>query len=531
LSHSDAAMRPGIGGANLPSPPPSEAGVINLPVAVPVGARPAIWLTLQKAASFRVLMGILLVGAIMVGVHERLPDPDTWWHIAVGQHILDTHTWPTSDPYSFTAPGVHWIAYEWLGEVAMALAAGAGGLLGLMCLMFAQVAAVTVLLYYYAYLRCGNWKAACLATGLLLPIASSVFTLRPQLFGYIFLLVTLICLERFRQGHSRSLWLLPPLFLIWVNTHGTFVFGLAAIGVYYAGGLLNFQWGGLAGEPWSPRQRVQLLVTFLVSCLAILVTPYGTELAAYPAIMATSQPVNIASILEWQPLSFGLLVGKYLLALLFAIFLAHVCFPMRHRLEEMVLLLFGVYAACVHVRFILIFVMIVAPVMASFLARWMPSYDPDKEKYALNLAAIALLAFFLPKFLPGRAEVEKIVAKDYPVAAIEYLRQHPQPTGMYNEYGYGGYLIWKLGPQHKVFIDGRADMYEYTGVLQDYMHISLLQRDALSLLGKYGIRSCLIGRKSPLATLLSASPDWKQEYADNLSVLFVRSHPRAPAGN
>jgi hypothetical protein len=181
----------------------------------------------------------------------------------------------------------------------------------------------------------------------------------------------------------------------------------------------------------------------------------------------------------------------------------------------MVLLLFGVYAACVHVRFILIFVMIVAPVMASFLARWMPSYDPDKEKYALNLAAIALLAFFLPKFLPGRAEVEKIVAKDYPVAAIEY----------------GGYLIWKLGPQHKVFIDGRADMYEYTGVLQDYMHISLLQRDALSLLGKYGIRSCLIGRKSPLATLLSASPDWKQEYADNLSVLFVRSHPRAPAGN
>ena len=502
-----------------------------MPVAVPAGAKQAVWLNLRKAASFPVLMGILLIGAAIVGVHQRLPDPDTWWHIAVGQHILDTHTWPTTDPYSFTAPGVHWIAYEWLGEVAMALAAQAGGLIGLVGLLFTLVASVTVLLYYYAYLRCGNWKAACVATGLLLPIASVIFSLRPQLFGYVFLLITLICLERFRQGHSRSLWILPPLFLIWINTHGTFVFGLAAIGVYYAGGLLNFQWGGLAAEPWSPRQRVQLLLTFLVSCLAILVTPYGTELAAYPAIMATSQPLNIASILEWQPLSFGILAGKYLLVLLFGIFLAHVCFPLKHRVEEMVLLLFGIYAACVHIRFMLIFVMMVAPVLAGILARWMPAYDPDKEKYVFNLAAIAVLLFFVPKFLPGKARIERIVAQDYPVGAIAYLRQHPQPTGMYNEYAYGGYLIWQLGPQHKVFIDGRADLYEYTGVLQDYMHISKLNRDALSLLGKYGIHSCLIGRDSALATLLAASPEWKQTYADNLSVIFVRSHAPLAPGN
>ncbi len=80
-----------------------------------------------------------------------------------------------------------------------------------------------------------------------------------------FCCVTLICLERFRQGHSRALWILPPLFLIWVNTHGTFVFGLAAIGGYFASGLVKFQLGSLVAEPWTARQRIQLLFTLLCS--------------------------------------------------------------------------------------------------------------------------------------------------------------------------------------------------------------------------------------------------------------------------
>jgi len=394
-----------------------------------------------------------------------------------------------------------------------------------------MVAIVTVLLYYYAYLRCGNWKAACVATGMLLPIATAIFSLRPQLFGYFFLLLTLICLERFRQGHSRALWFLPPLFLIWANTHGTFVFGLAAIGAYFAGGLVSFELGGLVAEPWTPRQRLHLLITFLLCTIAILITPYGSEIAAYPVVMATSQPLNIANIQEWQPLSFGLGVGKYFLGLMLLVFLGHVFFPVRYRLQEMAMLLFGVYAACVHIRFILIFVMLLAPVLAGFFAKWLPSYDAAKDRYALNLIIIGLLVLSLIRFLPGKKAIAEVVAKEYPVGAISYLRAHPQPTGMFNEYGYGGYLIWQLGPQHKVFIDGRADMYEYSGVFQDYMHIANLNSDALSLLGKYGIQSCLISRKNSLATLLAASPEWKQAYRDEFSTIFVRTQAVRPAGN
>ena len=531
MSDSDSAMRAAHGGLALPSHTQPEAGAANLPLAPSNDNGSTIWLAARKAASFPALMGILLGAVSIVGIRLRRSDPDTWWHIAVGQRILDTHRWPTSDPYSFTASGVHWIAYEWLGEVAMAFATRVGGLLGLAGLQICLAAIATMLLYYYAYVRCGNWKASCVATGLLLPFASVIFALRPQLFGYIFLLVTLICLERFRQGHLRALWVLPPLFLIWANTHGTFVFGLAAIGVYFAGGLVNFQLGGLSAEPWTGWQRKQLLSTFLLCCLAILITPYGTELAAYPVLMATTQPFNIANILEWQPLSFGVGLGKYVLALLLVIFLAHIFFPRKYKLHEMGMLLFAVYAACIHIRFMLVLVMILVPIVASFLARWMPSYDPDKDMYVMNLAIIALLAVSIAAMVPGKAVLESLVAEEYPVAAIQFLRQHPQPARMFNEYTYGGYLIWQLGGKQKVFIDGRADMYEYSGVFQDYMRIVNLDRDALALLSKYDIQSCLIKRKSAFATLLAASPDWKQTYADDLSVIFVRSRAPTPAGN
>jgi hypothetical protein len=92
---------------------------------------------------------------------------------------------------------------------------------------------------------------------------------------------------------------------------------------------------------------------------------------------------------------------------------------------------------------------------------------------------------------------------------------------MYNTYGYGGYLIWSM-PEHKVFVDGRADVYERGGALAEYFQVADLKPAAFAVLRSYGIQSCFLQRSEALATVLSAMPEWRQVYSDDMSVVLVR---------
>jgi hypothetical protein len=95
---------------------------------------------------------------------------------------------------------------------------------------------------------------------------------------------------------------------------------------------------------------------------------------------------------------------------------------------------------------------------------------------------------------------------------------------MFNDENWGGFLIWSLAPEHKVFMDGRLDIYEYAGVLADYVSIMRGEPNAQLLLRKYDIVSCLLRRDTtPLAGTLAASHDWEKVYEDDHSVIFRRT--------
>jgi hypothetical protein len=468
------------------------------------------------------MLALLLVGGIYVPLRDFWVDPDVWWHLKVGATILSTRHWPTADPYSFTAHGAPWIAYEWLGDVLLAAVDGAWGLRGLLALDIALAAAILLALYALTTLRGGNAKAAFVICAVLSPLVYPSCSLRPQMLGYLFLLLTLMVLERFRQGHTGTLWILPPLFLVWVNTHGSFVLGLFAFGVYWASGLVDIHWGALASRLWTSGERVRLTVVALASLGALTITPYGAELCLYPLNMAFAQPINVGNIQEWQSMMFGEFFGKLFLALVLGFVLAQITLQPTWRLEELVLFIAGVVAACLHIRFLLIFVPFCAPMLTVIVARWIPPYEPANDKYALNAILIAFAVAGIVWFFPSRARIEGIMEEKWPVKAVAYMKQHPAPRPMYNNYIYGGYLIWQLDGRNKVFIDGRADVYERSGVLADSLTISHLGPTAPFLLDAYGIQSCLIARDEALGTLLAASPQWQKVYSDSVSVLFVR---------
>ena len=372
--------------------------------------------------SFPVFLGAMLVFAVFVCVRASPYDPDTWWHITVGNHILSTQTWPTSDLYSYAASGNPWIAYEWLGAVVIAATTQAGGLIGQKVLLVALASAFVLLLYSYATLTCGNSKGAFVACAMVFAPAALFFTLRPQLIGYVFLLVMLICLELFRHGKKKAIWFLPPLFLLWVNTHGSFAFGFFVLAVWWLGGLVELRWGGMQAKRWTAAQRLQLELAGLLSLLAAFCTPYGTRLFSYPLEMAILQPLNIVNIIEWQPMNPGLAMGKWFLGFLLILFLAEILFRPTHRLEILALLLFAIVVASLHRRFLVLFIVVFTPWLATLLSRWVPPFRPERDKPILNGLLIVAGLVGLVFLFPTRQALQRGIAETYPVGAVDYLK-------------------------------------------------------------------------------------------------------------
>ncbi len=493
----------------------------------------------RKVFSFPVFLGALLVAGMFMNLHLRLGqaaelpaghwhatfvEGDTFWHIAAGQRILETHQWPTTNFYSFTTPTSEWLAYEWLGEVLMALASDCGGPRALMALLALLVSAIMLLLYYYASLVSGDAKSAFIACVAALPLLGFCFTLRPQLLGYTALLITLILLERYRRGLQKSLWVLAPVFVLWVNTHGTFTLGLAAMAIYWVAGLKGFRVSKLEGKAWLPRERWHLAWVFLLCVVALTVNPYGPHLIRYELGIA-SQPVNLKYFEDWQPLGFHDFYGVWFLILLSVLVIGWFFRRRAERAEAVVLVIFAAVLACIHQRFAVFFAIALAPVLAELLAEWTPAHQPEAERPALN--AILILAFVVGGvvWFPSSVKLQRLIDRNQPSRAVNYLRTHSVPEPMFNDNFWGGYLIWAFQGQHKVFIDGRSDAYEPSGVLADYVRIIQAEPDALAVLKKYGVRSCLIERNGSLANLLDGNPEWRQVYQDDLSVLLVRQEP------
>ena len=451
---------------------------------------------------------------------QNLPDLDIWWHLRNAQYLFTLHRLPNIDTYSFTVAGQPWMNYEWLGEIPYYLAWRAFGLEGIEILMLLVLEAIFVGVLLLCYQRSRHIKASILACWFAVFLATVNFGPRTILFGYACLVILFAILERFRSKGQAPLWALPPLFCLWINTHGSWSLGIVIFGIFIVSGLVEGEWGRIKASRWSPRQLRLLLVSFGASCAALFVNPYGYRLVTYPLDMAFRQPLNIAYIQEWQPLDLHSPRGKVALVLLAGLFCSALATRYQWRFSDLLLVLFGFYSGITYERFLFLAGIIVAPIAAEMFY-FVPPYRPEIDKRWLNVAIIAgLLGFVIYRF-PAPAQLEKQVAEQYPAEVLPYLESHELSGNILNFYAWGGYLGWK-DPKLKVFVDSRVDIYEHAGVFVDYAQAHLLV-DPMRVLNKYRIRYVLFPPGHPLVYLLKRDPGWKVIFNGRISTLFERA--------
>ena len=483
---------------------------------------------LRRICSFPVALCAVLAITIFALARNGLADPDIWWHLRNADYMLREHTWLRADMYSYTVFGRPWMDHEWLAEIPYYLAWRAFGLAGIKALSLLILATVFGALLYLCQRKSRNIKASAIACSLAVFLGSVSFGPRTILFGYGFLVLLLLLLERFRRRGDAPLWLLPILFCVWVNTHGSWFLGLIVLLIYIGCGLKDIRWGNVEAARWSTPQLRRLSVAAAASIAAVFVNPYGYRLVLYPLDMAFHQKLNISHVAEWSSVDFHDVRGKVALIFLLAMLLGALLSKHTWQLHEVGLVLFGTYAALTYVRFLFLAGILAAPVIANFLSS-IPDYKPEIDRPFLNALLIAAAMAFVIVGFPTESQLRQSVAREYPADILSYLEAAPPSGRILNYYLWGGYLGW-MAPSIKDFVDSRVDVFESAGIFRDYLDLLELKNPA-AILEKYHVRYVLFPPSEPLSYALQHDPEWKVVFAGDVSILFEKVVGEKPSAS
>ena len=476
--------------------------------------------------SFSMMLVALVLGLVYFNcIHQSLlADPDIGWHLRDAQILVQNHVFIRADPYTFSLLGHAWMNPEWLAEVFYYGAWHAFGLRGLETLSILFIESMAAGVCFLTWQRTRSMRAGALAAMTWLLFSSVSIGPRTQLCGWICLILELAILEHFRTlapGRRHYLWVLPILFALWINLHGSWPIGFAVLLACILCGFETIPFGTVDSFSWTLVQRRALLIFTLLSVPALLLNPYGLHLIAYPFIIAGKHPITLNAVQEWQSLDLHSIRGRLVFLAVAMLLVARACRPRPWRLYDAVSLFLAVFAGFTYSRFLLFTGIILCPLLAEE-ATFLGQDDPAIDKRWLNAGVVALVLGFALTHLPTTQELTIESERGYPAQAVAYLRQHPPNGPIFNDFNWGGFIIWN-DPAQSIFIDTRADIFEQTGLLKSYLELINLQLP-VEAFNQGQFRYVFFPKNALIIAALARSSNWTVEYQDDTAVLLRRIH-------
>ncbi|MCY3866257.1 MAG: hypothetical protein OXG68_12540 [Chloroflexi bacterium] len=476
-------------------------------------------LTTERAAAIIVSL-LLFAMAARVSV-----DPDMWWHLRLGEHIVESGQPVYTDVFSHSQAGKSHRNHSWLSQVFMHGLWRLAGHFGLTVFVAALGSVGMVFLY-----RAG--RGSIYVQGFVLifgaACAAAFWSPRPQMLTFFFGAVLVFLLFDLKRNGRDRLRALPLLLWFWGNCHGGYIMGFVLIGAFALGEVTNSAFA-LGDSPLPSRIIRKLIVMTLLSLALMPLNPLGLDIFVIPfdtiGISGLRQYIQ-----EWQSPDLSQLFtwGFVILLLL----LAGALMASRRRLDatECVLLGGSFCLALLSGRNLPFFAIAAVPITTQLfdeaLTRRGWSFPRRKReqphRVAINLILIALVAIGVLLHLSHISDDDTVaaaVSQNWPVEAVRQLNASALQGNLFNSYNWGGYLIF-TARQHPVFIDGRTDLHRET--LADYVS-ALGTKGWSDIFEKWDISIALIDSSSYLAAQLEASSAWRREYTDEMASIFVRS--------
>ncbi len=452
--------------------------------------------------------------------YTEMQGSDLWWHLAAGREIIQTKTLWLVDDWSFSSAGNVWRNHEWLSDIIFYSWASIFGVTSLVYWKWLLVILTFLGLQRVLHRASGSLAASFVCAGFAIAIAAPFIDVRPHLYSLLNFSILLLLL----YGKRAATWPLALLFVVWVNLHGGFFFGIMALGI------LLFPWRDI-----NPATVKSALGVGMFCVLACMLNPSGIKSFLYPLTYAFDSSSPFRSLGEWlspfkpggiqSPLFFWAIPAALLSALAYLIpqIRRSIAIPW----EGLLLCGLTLAMALTSRRFVPLFGMSFALVLAPLLGLALRRLG--EEKYSAGLALVALVFALLrqqPFPLAAGPAYHYLTAEySYPVDTLDFMRVNNIEGNVYALYNWGGYIHWRTDGDLKVFIDGRADTIYGARTYLDYVDVLATRPGWLEKVKGSGAQYFLWPTRgyggSTKAQQLLESGGWNLIYQDSVSYLLV----------
>jgi hypothetical protein len=478
-------------------------------------------------------------------------DYDVWWHFALGKYYITHHTLKINHAiFSWTPADPHWIYNTWLGSTIDYLIYSIAGGFGLW--VFQWVIFSSIFLLFISFVRSihGKLDVNAIAFIFMIFLAEGLVLVypKPELFTPLFFTAFIYIFFSIKRNNisPQYFYLYPVMFILWVNLHGGFIVGLSVLAVLFMTECLNYII--VRGNSISAQGLVHLGCAFILVCLACFINPYGwaylwnTIVQNYPlfnqitgnrSLFMSTMILHHAlwpSLLNLFDLRWLMTAWIMVLILCLFILIMFAAFKKKRFFDLSIIFLnpFLFYYGMNTVRACIFF-----PIFSFFTL----FYVIEKAGLVLTVKHFTLFSIVLFLFC-GATDLYSLTERgslnyfgmnleeSIPVKEVELIKKFKLPPPLFNDYRTGGYMIWAMYPEYKVFIDPRGGPYDTTQVGEDYREVMYSpSREVFQRFNdKYPFRVALINLiwTGKIINILDyPDQDWRLLFVDKKAAVLI----------
>ncbi len=513
-------------------------------------------MSLLPTAGRERLVGAALFFLVAASAIFKISTYDVWWHLAYGKLIAGTGEIPRADVFSFTAEGAERTDHEWGFQALVYGLHQLGGEAALIIAKALWLALIALLVYRFVRRETGLSPAvSALALVPFVLAGHNRYVLRPEILslGFSVILATALFRRRASTPTLQELWWIPALFVLWANLHGGLIVGVVTLVLFLAGRACELVWTKLRTSAVVDDGRptfATLLALLPLSLAGGLINPFFHRVYGVSFHITSLHESGIFRNLEWQPPQWPThWLFFVLVAVSAAIVVARGCRP------DLPAILGWAFVAVIALKYVrnLAFFGLLAPIyLAAMIARRPAGATPAGRQHLSALLPAPLVTVTLAllgiSFLAGNPRFASGLDVDerrLPVAAVDFLEASKPPGQLLNAHAFGGYAIWRLYPDTRVFIDGRDDIF--AGLRARLSRAVVDSRLWTELLDEYGIGYTLLEYLDRLEEVRIPDPDggpprtalrpyavnhfppgeWALVYFDDVAMVHLRRTPEA----